>query len=99
MKVCELAAILAHLPPDAEVHLLTWGHGAMHVGAVSRLPAGRTFRFGAGRYPAGSPIPAGVRLHGEVRWDEPEPAFTIRGPIRDRRGLDAALDAMDPVAT
>lgn len=101
MKAGELAAILAHIDPETEVHVIASG-GCNHVTRINykrRRP--NTYGVSAGRYPNGAQLPRALVIEGQHRWDldtlwfhEPPP-FELEGSWPRRAELDATLAAIE----
>lgn len=93
MKVWELAAILEHVDPDAEV-CIHGGHGLRHIAEVA-FPPSHTSSITEGRYVEGQKLPRVLRLasgwSGGLWWSEPPPV-ELRGRFRRAAELQARLD-------
>ncbi len=91
MNAAELRAILAHVPDDLPVVIDS--DRCNHIDHVERGTSGQLQLHSA------APCPAVLILRGyqSYWWVEPAPAFELRGRFRDAAGLEADLDALDPM--
>jgi hypothetical protein len=87
MRVDELAIVLEHLPPDAEI-MVHSGHRLCHLGRIERDHGRKIVRLEAS---TGNPVWA----HPGVKWDQPAPQVALMGRFRRAAELDQRLAAFE----